>query len=472
MALSRDFLCESGDTACLKAAIAVANDNGQSDRIVLQPGTFVLTEPDPDGGRFGPSGLPVVTSEIAIDGNGAIIERSSRDGTPDFRILLIDEGGDLTLDNVILRNGNTRGESPAQDCAGIAQRASSQLRIMSSTISGNRAEFIGGGLCLGGLAVIRDTTISDNVAVDGGGIFVDRDGELDLVDSVVAGNKADYGGGLFVDNGGIARIDAGIVTANEARSWGGGIGTFDFGPDNDFGTSLTLSKVSLTDNFAGDGGGLYSSTGVGRLTESIISGNTATFGGSAVTNRRAELKLSGNCVVGNTPSSVTGLAVANAPGAPEADARRNWWGAADGPGGVGPGSGDAVGENIRFVPFLEAPPSPCAALSVAIDVQPWSESNLVDPASPGLLTVALFSENGFDALQADLASVRLSPGDAGSGNYRVYDVNRDRIPDLLMYFRLRDLRIGCGETPLELTGQTHSGQEFAGTDTVSNRRCP
>jgi len=34
------------------------------------------------------------------------------------------------------------------------------------------------------------------------------------------------------------------------------------------------------------------------------------------------------------------------------NAQDNWWGAADGPGGVGPGSGDEVGEHVDYDPWL------------------------------------------------------------------------------------------------------------------------
>jgi hypothetical protein len=37
------------------------------------------------------------------------------------------------------------------------------------------------------------------------------------------------------------------------------------------------------------------------------------------------------------------------------DAECNWWGAADGPGPVGPGSGDNVSTNVDFTPWLTAP---------------------------------------------------------------------------------------------------------------------
>ena len=44
---------------------------------------------------FGPTGLPVVTSAITIEGNGNTISRQA--GSPDFRILAVAIGGNLTL---------------------------------------------------------------------------------------------------------------------------------------------------------------------------------------------------------------------------------------------------------------------------------------------------------------------------------------------------------------------------------------
>ena len=105
-----------------------------------------------------------------------------------------------------------------------------------------------------------------------------------------------------------------------------------------------------------------------------------------------------------------------------------------------------------------------AALSleveVAIDIKPFDNRNQLDPSSPMLFSVGILSDDDFDALQTDLETIRLEPGEARARNYRVYDANRDRIPDLVPLFRARDLRIGCGETEVELTGKTHAGVEF------------
>ena len=113
-----------------------------------------------------------------------------------------------------------------------------------------------------------------------------------------------------------------------------------------------------------------------------------------------------------------------------------------------------------------------APQTIRVDVKPLDSRNQIDPSSPTLFSVGILSDDDFDALQTDLETIRLEPGEARARNYRAYDANRDRIPDLVPLFRARDLRIGCGETEVELTGKTHAGVDFYGTDVVRNRRCP
>ena len=136
-------------------------------------------------------------------------------------------------------------------------------------------------------------------------------------------------------------------------------------------------------------------------------------------------------------------------------------------------SGDrvVVGENGADRAWIYEPISG-ANVEVAIDIKPFDNRNQIDPSSPMLFSVGILSDDDFDALQTDLQTIVVEPGEASARNYRVYDANRDRIPDLVPLFRARDLRIGCGETEVELTGKTHDGVEFFGTDVVRNRRCP
>ena len=59
---------------------------------------------------FGPTGLPVVSSTITIEGHGSTIKRDSAD--PDqFRIFAINSGGNLTLNETTVSGGWRRGET-------------------------------------------------------------------------------------------------------------------------------------------------------------------------------------------------------------------------------------------------------------------------------------------------------------------------------------------------------------------------
>src|SRR5262245_38398387 len=94
----------NGGAAGLVNAINMANGNGMADTIELAPlCTYTLTTVNNTTGE--PNGLPVITSDITIDGNGATIQRSFAPGTPDFRILAA-HNANLVLSRVTIRNGH------------------------------------------------------------------------------------------------------------------------------------------------------------------------------------------------------------------------------------------------------------------------------------------------------------------------------------------------------------------------------
>src|SRR5690348_4802406 len=80
-------------SASLAAAITSANTattNGDPGphSIALKAGcTYTLTAPD--NFWYGPTGLPPIASDLTLEGNGAIIERSSAMGTPNLRLLFV-----------------------------------------------------------------------------------------------------------------------------------------------------------------------------------------------------------------------------------------------------------------------------------------------------------------------------------------------------------------------------------------------
>jgi parallel beta-helix repeat protein len=61
-----------------------------------------------------------------------------------------------------------------------------------------------------------------------------------------------------------------------------------------------------------------------------------------------------NNIVDNSPDGSDSYGVYNENTTETVDATLNWWGAASGPSGVGPGTGDAVSDNVTFEPWLGA----------------------------------------------------------------------------------------------------------------------
>ena len=72
---AKKFSCDGGDAACLIDAISAANANGKANTTTLSAGVYTLTA----AGSDGQTGLPVITGDLAIVGEGAentVIERS------------------------------------------------------------------------------------------------------------------------------------------------------------------------------------------------------------------------------------------------------------------------------------------------------------------------------------------------------------------------------------------------------------
>ncbi len=196
----------------LIGAITTANASWGADTLYLTDDcTYTLTTVN--NNTDGPNGLPPITSEIIINGNGATIERSSADGTPQFRIFHVARDGDLTLNNLTITNGDAGGNPGG----GIYNAGT--LSINNSTVSGNRGRF-GGGILNSGTLSINNSTLSNNTGSYGGGIC--GGGTLDITNSTFSGNTAtEQGGGIY--GGNPVSISHSTFTANTATSGGGGI---------------------------------------------------------------------------------------------------------------------------------------------------------------------------------------------------------------------------------------------------------
>ena len=124
---------------------------------------------------------------------------------------------------------------------------------------------------------------------------------------------------------------------------------------------VTITNNKLSSNGSAGGIAIQGTAGYGAFALSmVVTGNIITnweYGvafdcasggcGAGFSN----LHVNNNSILGNDHGVANDM-----PTGPAIDAANNWWGSTTGPGGVGPGSGDPVGANVTFSPFLTTNP--------------------------------------------------------------------------------------------------------------------
>ena len=133
----------------------------------------------------------------------------------------------------------------------------------------------GGGLYLSDLdeatTVIGTSTFDANDADNGGGgINLDQAGTVSIVESTISNNVAEDGGGLFSSVTALSVTNS-TISGNTADDAGGGIAVYGLA-----GTDIALSHNTLTGNTAGYGGGVVlGGQGTATLDHNLIDGNVA-----------------------------------------------------------------------------------------------------------------------------------------------------------------------------------------------------
>jgi hypothetical protein len=101
------------------------------------PSTICLTESvynltTVDNTTDGANGLPSITGDITIVGNGATIQRDP--AAPAFRLFHIAATGSLTLDNLTVSGGLASGTAPGDDGGAVYNRGT--LALVNSSRQG------------------------------------------------------------------------------------------------------------------------------------------------------------------------------------------------------------------------------------------------------------------------------------------------------------------------------------------------
>ena len=249
------------DAASLIAAINTANSNGEADVITLTA-DIVLPGVHANNVFFGDIGLPLITSNITINGNGFAIERDS--SMPLFRVISIN-GGTLTINDATIRNGYPTGGFLSGG-GNILVANNGRLNLFNSVVETGNSTSGAGILNFSGTINIVDSLIQANGTFvanqDGAGIY--NVGVANITNSLIYGNVtfSASGGGIY--NTGTMTITNSTLSENISSQEGAGI--YNTG-------TLTLNNVTISENTALlTPSGLYNS-GAANVNNSIISGN-------------------------------------------------------------------------------------------------------------------------------------------------------------------------------------------------------
>lgn len=209
--------------------------------------TYTFTAPDnsSDGGNALPV-LQQLPNGATVNGNGAVLQRSSTSGTPPFRILRLGhdprDATSVTINDLTIAGGVANGENVIFDSAfrpifgdnatvggGIEDLLAGALTLNHVTIADNTSVVMGGGMITAGLSAapitITDSDFVGNTAggwqsVGGGAVELWSAREVDVTGSAFVGNSSLKGAAIAVSEA-FPSLTNDTITQNHAT--GGGI---------------------------------------------------------------------------------------------------------------------------------------------------------------------------------------------------------------------------------------------------------
>ncbi len=249
------------------------------------------------GGGIDNSGDTLTVSNCVITGNSSTGVGGG-----------ISSGAMGDVGSLYVTNSTISGNTASSSGGGVYAAYGTGITIAGSVISGNTSGSYGGGIDSPSHTNVSESTISNNSAVYGGGIYGGNIGSQIVTHSTISGNVAtgsstSVGGGI--DLAGPGTVTNSTISGNSATEAGGGVyseGAFYIG-------TLTLIDSTVSGNSAGAGGGLYDSAGgtSTSVVNSTLTGNTATTTtGGGIDNESGTLTITDSTISGNSAATSGG----------------------------------------------------------------------------------------------------------------------------------------------------------------------
>jgi uncharacterized repeat protein (TIGR02543 family) len=163
---------------------------------------------------------------------------------------------------------NARFTDNTSSEGGGAIYSPNEIRLTSSTFTGNRALSSNGGAVYGSDAIfVTRSTFTRNTSVDNDGGAIAASDDLTVSSSTFTNNTADDGGAIKADFTGTVTVDGSTFTGNQAQG--------DLDEDGD-------CDGDGPEYCAGEGGAIFTWADVTRVTRSTFKNNSATDEGGAI----------------------------------------------------------------------------------------------------------------------------------------------------------------------------------------------